>query len=222
MRNTTRCILLFARSPKQEALAKGFGRERTLFEFARRRIASAAALLGDVDLFVPRQRGGSFGERLADAFDQARALGYHQIVAVPIDTPALGIDEIADAFEALTTHEMVLGRSPDGGVYLLGLGSRAHTEELRRAVRWLTGSVAADLLRCFPAGAVLTRLITDLDHRSDLKRLRRDAVADAELGSLLVALRALPATNRFETSPPLRIPPARQCSGRAPPARPQI
>ena len=218
MKNTTRCVLLFARSPRQEALAKGLGREAALFEFARTRVAAAVASLDAVDLFVPGQSGRTFVERLTHAFRAARALGYRQIVAVPTDAPALGAGELADAFDALQSHEVVVGPSPDGGVYLIGMGGRNRDEDRLGEVRWLTSTVAADLLRCFPAAAVLNRVIADVDSRADLSRLGHDTALDPELAALLFFLRASSSTRSRETTIPPLNPPGRKSSGRAPPA----
>lgn len=199
-------------------MAKGLGREAALFEFASTRVAAAVASLDAVDLFVPKQIGGTFGERLTHAFQAARSLGYRQIVAVPTDAPALGAGELADAFDALQSHEMVLGPSPDGGVYLIGLGGRNRNEDRFGEVRWLTTAVAADLLRCFPAAAVLNRVIADVDSRAGLSRLGHDTALDPELAALLVFLRASSGTRSREVAIPPLNPSARKSCGRAPPA----
>lgn len=219
MDKRTRCVLLFARTPKQEALAKGFGRQAALFEFTRGRLEAAAASLEGVDLFVPQQSSGTFGEKLANAFGQARAAGYVQIVVVPIDAPALGVREIADAFDELHTHDVVLGPSPDGGVYLLGLSGDSGAVARFDEVRWLTSTVASDLMVCFPSAAVLTSVIADVDRRTDMTRLRHDAALDADLAALLFFLLSPAKVSSHESSTPARIQPAGRSSGRAPPAR---
>jgi glycosyltransferase A (GT-A) superfamily protein (DUF2064 family) len=152
---SSRCVLLFARAAGAEAHAKGLGRGAALFALARRRVLAAAAALG-VDLVVVGpaapgirrlpQRGDGFAERLGNAFADARALGYGEIVAVPTDVPRLGARQLAAAFRGLTVHGVVLGPSPDGGVYLLGIGTGIDPAALLGGVRWRTSRVFADLV----------------------------------------------------------------------------
>src|SRR5205807_1266758 len=99
-----------------------------------RRVAEAVRSLGGADLLVVgaaapgrppgvrrlEQRGASFGERLRNALADARGLGYREVVAVPGDVPGLSAAHLRAAFAALGRHPVVLGPSPDGGVYLLG------------------------------------------------------------------------------------------------------
>lgn len=177
--STTRAVLLFARSDAAEARAKGLGpRGRGLFELSRRRIAAAARRLG-VDLVVVGapgglapahvlpQRGLDFGARLAAAFEDARALGYREVVAVGLDSPGLSARHLARAFSALARRDVVLGPSPDGGVYLLG--ATVAVEGFAR-VRWLSRHVFSDLRRAFPSAARLDPL-ADVDGLGDARRV---------------------------------------------------
>jgi 2-phospho-L-lactate guanylyltransferase (CobY/MobA/RfbA family) len=169
-----RCVLLFARTPGEEARAKRIGRARALFALARRRVRDASALAGADLLLVGTgphalpQRGRTFGERLANAFADARALGYREIVAVPTDVPGLGSRQIAEAFSRLRGQETVLGPSLDGGVYLIG--RRGDADAVLQGVRWRTGFVLDDLQS--NAGTVaLLEPLADVDRLSDLRRL---------------------------------------------------
>lgn len=220
MSRNRRCVLLFARTPRQEALAKGLGRDTALFEFTRDRVRAASAALDGVDLFVPIQGPGSFGEKLAGAFAQARAEGYERIVAVPIDAPGLGARELAGAFAALETHDIVLGPSPDGGVYLLGLRGESAVPARLADVRWLTSRVASDLMALFPGAAVLDRVVADLDRRADLAGIARDAVDDPELAALVSSLQGGRTSGTPGTTFHQKIGPAARRWGRAPPALP--
>ena len=188
-----RCILLFARTAKGEARAKRLSRARELFAFARRRIAAAAASLPGVDLVVVGpggalpQRGKGFAERLANAFMDARALGYQSIVAVPTDVPRLGRRQLAQAFRRLEAKAVVLGPSPDGGAYLIGC--RTDPAALFAGVRWQTSCAFADLAaNAANTGApALLDPLEDVDRWSDVLALG----ARPELDAALMALMAL-------------------------------
>ena len=148
-----RCVLLFSRSPREEGLAKRLSDLTPLFDLSRRRVDRAVASLPGVDLREPVQRGGTFGERLLNAFSDTRALGYREIVAVPTDAPDLG-------------------PSPDGGVYLLGLAAQADLERLLLGVRWRTALVTRDLIANEPSACLLESALPDIDRRADLATLK--------------------------------------------------
>lgn len=189
-RPTSRCVLLFARTADGEARAKRLARARGVFALARRRVVAAAAALPGVTLLVVGpggslpQRGKDFAERLGNAFADARALGYGEIVAVPTDVPRLGVRQLAEAFRRLAAAEVVLGPSPDGGAYLIGC--RIDPAPLFRGVRWRTARAFADLAGNAGDAAVLDPL-EDVDRRADLLNL--DARGDRELAALLAAAR---------------------------------
>jgi uncharacterized protein len=190
LRPTSRCILLFARAADEEARAKRLSRARGVFALARRRVVAAASALRGADLLIVGpggglpQRGRDFAERLANAFADARARGYREIVAVPTDVPRLGGRQLAEAFRRLAAAEVVLGPSPDGGAYLIGC--RSDPAALFLGVRWRTANAFADLAANAQAPAVLDPL-ADVDRRADLRTL--DVQGDRELAALLAASR---------------------------------
>jgi uncharacterized protein len=182
-----RAVLLFALPAGQEAHAKGLPRAAALFTYSQRRIAAAVAALPGVDLLVLPQRGSGFGERLENALTDARALGYREIVVVPGDVPRLGTAELARAFALLAERPVVLGPSPDGGVYLLGFAG--DPRPLLAGVRWRGASVFAELARRAGTPGLLEPL-EDLDRAADLCRLARRPDLEPELTRLLASLRA--------------------------------
>jgi hypothetical protein len=207
-----RCVLLFAVPAAAEARAKRLGRAGLLLGYARRRLASAVAELPDVDLVAVGggalppgsrtlpQRGRSFGERLENAFADARALGYQKIVAVPGDVPQLGAAVLARAFELLETRRTVLGPSPDGGVYLLGCrlgrqpGCWQAPAALLAGIAWRRATVFAELL-ARAAGAAVLPPLADLDAPRDLAALL-GADLPADLARWIARLLARPAFGR--------------------------
>lgn len=77
------------------------------------------------------QSEGDLGERLWSGFQSAFAEGDasartpnrvpNRVIAVGADCPDLSIRHIAQAFEQLDSHNLVLGPAKDGGYYLIGL-----------------------------------------------------------------------------------------------------
>jgi hypothetical protein len=219
---THRCVLLFALPAQQEAKAKRLSQARALFDYSRRRIAAAVAGLPGVDLLVLPQRGSGFGERLENAFADARALGYLEIVVVPGDVPRLGTAQLARAFALLAENSVVLGPSPDGGIYLLGiLADTFDLGTLLAGVRWRGTTVFADLAGRAGTPGVL-EVLEDLDRPADLRRLLKLARRDCEpdLARLLTELR--PRTPGFDIAHPTprRLALSSRLLTRGPPASP--
>jgi len=195
---TRRCVLLFSRSPRAEARAKRLQGAEGLFRIARERLVDAVVALDGVDLIELPQRGETFAERLGHAFDDARCLGYGQIVAVPGDVPGLDETHLRAAFAALDTADVVLGPCPDGGVYLIG--SRGPVSRLFDGVRWRTGLVLADLLARTGNASLLVAL-ADLDRRRDLAALETDPALPAHIRALVSLLRRRSVIPRTEDDP---------------------
>ena len=205
------------------------GRGR-LYAFSFRRVFEATRALDRVDLVVagdgpaPRgarvlpQRGRGFGERLGNAFADARAAGYAEIVAVPGDVPGISAAHLFAAFRALETRDTVLGPSPDGGVWLIGLRPEAAAHsDFFRSIPWLTAEVFPALVRHSPGAALLDSLL-DVDRPSDLAALASRPRLDPTLAALLRSLRSVPARSaRVRLT--LRRRPRAVAPARAPPAR---
>lgn len=223
----SRCVLLFSRSPLHEGAVKSVPGGGRLFAFSMRRVAEATRALGLVDLIlagegpapeqarVLPQRGRGFGERLKNAFADARAAGYDEIVTVPGDVPGLSAARLATAFRALETRDVVLGPSPDGGVWLIGSRAGANLPELFESVPWRTAGVFSALVRNAP-GAALLDALADVDRPADLAALASEPDLDPILAALLRSLLRIPAfparvrtrrTCGFRPTSPARAPP---------------
>ena len=123
------------------------------------------------------QHGATFGERLFSAFAQLAERGANNMVLIGTDNPSLPRSHIEAAFAALDEPETdaVLGRTSDGGYYLIGM-RRPHPILFER-ITWGTERVA-DETRARAAEANL-RLVEvapwyDLDTYDDLRTLLND------------------------------------------------
>ena len=221
---TGRCVILFARPSRHEARLKQVAFAAPLFEYTRRRVEAAVGAMPGVDLLLSSddptsdlpQRGTSFGERLENAFNDARALGYSQIIAVGADAPGLGGRQIAAAFQRLESHEVVLGRATDGGAYLIG--TRGDIAALMRGVPWCTSSACASLAANAGQPSFLDDRLADVDSGRDLFTLRDDPALEADAKLLLRQLlgpRPSTHTTRHQNRP--ERPVLRRLRPRAPP-----
>ncbi|NJL36420.1 MAG: glycosyltransferase [Leptolyngbyaceae cyanobacterium SM1_4_3] len=124
--------------------------------------------LGSRWLYQP-QATGDLGERMCQAFQFAFETGSKRVVTIGIDCPELDAATLAQAFQALQNHDLVLGPATDGGYYLIGLCSLI--PELFRGIDWGTDQVFQQTVAVAEAKdlAIATLLpLTDVDRPEDL------------------------------------------------------
>jgi rSAM/selenodomain-associated transferase 1 len=127
--------------------------------------------------FLP-QAGGDLGARLERAFAETFALGFENVAVIGSDCIELTPATFSAAWQALATHDAVLGPSTDGGYYLLAL--RRPCAALFRGIAWSTGAVRAQTLaQAHAAGLRVHELgaLPDIDTEADWRR------AEAKVGS---------------------------------------
>lgn len=115
-------------------------------------------LLPDGFSLIP-QRGDAFGERLLTATEDILACGYGAVCLIDSDSPTLPTQALQAAVVELERpgDRVVLGRSHDGGYYLIGL-KRPHTAPFDR-ITWSTSNVYAETVeRIHEAGLELVEL----------------------------------------------------------------
>ena len=218
-----RAVLLFARAPREEAVAKRLPEPATggrpgasrLFELTRARLASeVGAKLPDTALLLAgggdlpsgarriAQRGTGFGARLANAVDDAFGLGFDELVVVPGDVPGLHGERLRDAFSHLDSGSLVVGPSPDGGAYLLGL-TRANRAAIAN-VTWCSPHTNTEISAAAARSSLrLVQLapLADVDDRSDMIALALAPATDDELRDLLIRILAEESPERVAERP---------------------
>lgn len=73
------------------------------------------------DRIYREQIEGNLGQRMAAAFAGAFAEEMERVVLIGIDCPDLNAQLLDEAFEKLKSCDLVLGKTADGGYYLIGL-----------------------------------------------------------------------------------------------------
>lgn len=118
------------------------------------------------------QGEGDLGHRLAHAFKCGFAGGAQRLVIIGSDCPDVMPADVAEAFEALLAHDVVLGPAQDGGYWLIGL--KQMQPELFLEIAWSTAKVLAQTLdkaRSQGLTVRLLRTLADVDTERDWRAL---------------------------------------------------
>jgi glycosyltransferase A (GT-A) superfamily protein (DUF2064 family) len=110
------------------------------------------------------------------------------------DHPTLPPDHLVRAFDALGSSDVVLGPTPDGGYYAVGLRSGAWPEagEIFGDIPWSTPEVlerTAERARRLGLGVARLPPWYDVDEPEELERLERDVEEGSATARALARLR---------------------------------
>lgn len=129
--------------------------------------------LGDA-LFI-EQKGGDLGEKMFNAFEFAFRQKSDSVVMIGTDSPTVPPKFIERAFDFLEKSDAVLGKTADGGFYLIGL--RHLKREIFENVEWSSANAfrqtKENILRL---GWKLNETPDwyDVDEPADLEKLAQD------------------------------------------------
>lgn len=130
-------------------------------------IASAAWPLN-----LPRraQGDGDLGKRMQRVMDVAPP---GPVIVIGTDVPAIRSAHIQTAVKALGSHDAVIGPSPDGGYWLVGLKRRPRIPRAFDAVQWSTDAALEQTLANL-SGLNVARIeaLADVDEARDLETAR--------------------------------------------------
>lgn len=130
--------------------------------------AEMAALAPRETRLAP-QGDGDLGARMERAVLAAMERGFQQVVVVGADCPRLSSSLALQAFDLLTTHDIVLGPARDGGYYLIGL--KGCPSALFRDIDWGTESVLRQTIQAARStghSLALLPVLRDVDCPEDL------------------------------------------------------
>ncbi|MFH1723079.1 MAG: TIGR04283 family arsenosugar biosynthesis glycosyltransferase [Elusimicrobiota bacterium] len=120
-----------------------------------------------------RQPEGDLGRRLEAAFERAFAESGGPVCAIGTDSPGLPAATITAAFDALESHDLVVGPAEDGGYYLIGMSR--HLPGLFCDIPWSGPLVFEKTLERAREEALRVKLLPayfDVDTARDLERWR--------------------------------------------------
>jgi len=120
------------------------------------------------------QAGNDLGSRMANAFGRIFSKGYEKIVILGTDCGELESRILAEAFELLENHEVVIGPASDGGYYLLGM--KKLIVDLFVDIPWSTEKVLFLTMEKLENKSIsydLLKTLSDVDRIEDWEKVKR-------------------------------------------------
>lgn len=181
MKSHSTAILLFTRNAFEEArakqLTKSRRRDKRFFKLLINQTRKTVQSTG-LPLFIPEdQSGRTFGERLTHAIQEIFDLGFEKVITIGNDTPHLTSEILIQASNELNTVDVVLGPSPDGGTYLLGLNRRSFDRDALSGLSWCEENTLGSLVHYANACGHSLHLgepLQDIDNRINLAEILAD------------------------------------------------
>jgi rSAM/selenodomain-associated transferase 1 len=190
--NKHNILLVLTRNPElgkvKTRLAKGVGQENALTIYKQllqhthdvvienectKRVGYSVKVrendLWETSLFEKfQQEGDDLGQRMKHAFSEAFSDDYQKVIIIGSDLYDLQPHHLEEAFDALTSHDAVIGPAKDGGYYLLGM--RSLIPDIFKNKEWGSDSVLKDTLESLTPYTVHTlEELNDIDFAEDLK-----------------------------------------------------
>lgn len=174
MHSPDTAILLFSRSLGDEFRAKSFSLNfnqfkqlyLTLIRKVRNTLSSSGLPVFEIN--SDQQFGDSFGERLINALEKIKAQGFHKVIVVGNDAPALSVQLIEKAISSLDSGRQVLGEDIHGGCYLIGLDTRKVVLGDLKNISWHS-SLVYEQTRSLLNEVTELPMLADLNKPGDLK-----------------------------------------------------
>lgn len=122
---------------------------------------------------IIRQNGKDIGDRMLNAFIYVFNSGYKKAVLIGSDLPGLPAALVENAFVALDTADAAIGRSIDGGYYLIGFRKETCSPDYFKGITWSTSSVFQQTIEKFSRSKKIVYMLPewiDIDDHNDLKQ----------------------------------------------------
>lgn len=136
------------------------------------------------------QTGASFGERLANAYQEVFDLGYDSVISVGNDSPEINQLDWTNISEKLNNGENVIGPNLRGGTYLIGINKHQFNKSSFASLPWQSAKLFVALVqycKSFSAPSILEKL-RDLNTFHDLRQFVNEASSLRKLSQLVKSI----------------------------------
>lgn len=137
------------------------------------------------------QKGRSFGEKIANAYQEVFDLGYEQVISVGNDCPDIENINWKEISINLSEGKSILGPDIRGGVYLIGLQKKSFDQERFKKLNWKKNTLYKELAQFCADSTLLIELkqYRDINSFHDIRllsKINKSANAFSKLLSLLL------------------------------------
>ena len=140
------------------------------------KINALRILLPESQSIYFEQTGKDLGQRMFNAFKFAFEQKTDSAVMIGTDSPTFPADYIEQAFEFLDTNsDVILGKTEDGGFYLIGL--RKPEKEIFQNIAWSSPETFEQIYNNIKNLKLLLREVPswyDVDEREDFEKLQKE------------------------------------------------
>lgn len=181
-------ILLFAQSARVDAISKALV-DVAVMDVLNNHVLKTVRNSGlDYYHFTEKeQRGDSFGSRFKNSIEDVLRLGYTSVICIGNDTPLLSVDLIHKAANSLFKGNSVLGKSQDGGLYLIGLNHSQFEAKNFENLPWQSDQLSncfQRYLKEYKGEITILKTLQDIDSAADLYHF----LSGKDTRSLIIAL----------------------------------
>ena len=110
--------------------------------------------------FYASQKGDDLGERMKNAFKLVFSHGAEKAIIIGTDIPDLTNELIENAINKLDEKDLVIGPSPDGGYYLLGM--KKYNPFLFEGITYSTNNVFGETIKIAEQNSLSYQILDSL------------------------------------------------------------
>ena len=136
------------------------------------------SILKTKQINISYQITGDLGIKLSTTFLELFAKEYKAVIIMGTDSPNLPIEYLQEAILKITQFDLILGKTLDGGYYLIGLNQKVENLiDLFTNISWSTEKVFLETIACAKKKSLEVFCLPpwyDIDTLEDLIKLKED------------------------------------------------
>lgn len=142
-------LLIFSRSVDAECSHKDFEGNRLFFQSQEKRLKNLCSKTG-LDTFSfdeHQQQGHTFGERFCNSLSSVFSKGYDNLIIIGSDSPQLKFKHFQASIDSLNNSKACLGKSFDGGFYMLAIQKQHFNYSEFLNLSWTTSKISSEVIQ---------------------------------------------------------------------------
>lgn len=171
--NNKTAILIFANSAEKETERKSF-LSTEIFSALNNQTLKTVEKSGIKHfLFSEKEQvGNNFGERFSNAVETLFNKGFDNVITIGNDTPHLKVCHLLETETNLSSNDLVLGPSKDGGFYLMGIRKEHFNKKTFLKLPWQTNRLQKCITSISKSKNLeisFLEILNDIDNKEDIQ-----------------------------------------------------